>query len=186
MNLTKGHLIQFTVVVGFISYCVTMLIDGIMKLESYTIATAILCFVWLSVVHIYKDVLLSRNKAIERKTLNELKCMDPFEFERYVADLYRSLGYWVKQTKKTGDGGKDIIAKKDGQIYFIECKRYNSPIGFGKMRDFIGACTLEGNHIKGIYVTTSTFTSDAIAAANRRGIELIDGNRLISIINSQI
>ena len=43
--------------------------------------------------------------------------MDPFKFEDYIAAIYKKLGYSVEQTKKTGDGGKDIIIKKGGKTY---------------------------------------------------------------------
>ena len=95
------------------------------------------------------------------------------------------MGYSVKQTKRTGDGGKDIVATKNGQTYFVECKRYSDPINVHKMRDFVGACVLGGKDVKGIYVTTSSFTNDAKSAANRIGIQMIDGNKLMSMIRSK-
>jgi restriction endonuclease Mrr len=53
------------------------------------------------------------------------------------------------------------------------------------MRDFVGACVLGGKDVKGIYVTTSSFTNDAKSAANRIGIQMIDGNKLMSMIRSK-
>ena len=111
--------------------------------------------------------------------------MHPFKFEDYVAKLYKNMGYSVKQTKRTGDGGKDMVATKNGQTYFVECKRYSDPINVHKMRDFVGACVLGGKDVKGIYVTTSSFTNDAKSAANRIGIQMIDGNKLMSMIRSK-
>ena len=117
-------------------------------------------------------------------SLSDLKRMDPFKFETYVAKLYKSMGYSVQQTKRTGDGGKDIVATKDGQTYYIECKRYSRPISSNKMRDFVGACVLGGKEVKGIYVTTSDFTNDAKSAAKRIGIQMVDGNKLMNMIKS--
>lgn len=153
---------------------------------SYAIAIIILCVLLLFILTAYSDTLFWKDKsAIEYRSLSDLKRMHPFKFEDYVAKLYKNMGYSVKQTKRTGDGGKDIVATKNGQTYFVECKRYSDPINVHKMRDFVGACVLGGKDVKGIYVTTSSFTNDAKSAANRIGIQMIDGNKLMSMIRSK-
>ena len=153
---------------------------------SYAIAIIILCVLLLFILTTYSDTLFWKDKsAIEYRSLSDLKRMHPFKFEDYVAKLYKNMGYSVKQTKRTGDGGKDIVATKNGQTYFVECKRYSDPINVHKMRDFVGACVLGGKDVKGIYVTTSSFTNDAKSAANRIGIQMIDGNKLIGMIRSK-
>lgn len=153
---------------------------------SYIIAIIILCVLLLFILITYSDTLFWKDKSgIEYRSLSDLKRMHPFKFEDYVAKLYKNMGYSVKQTKRTGDGGKDIVATKNGQTYFVECKRYSDPINVHKMRDFVGACVLGGKDVKGIYVTTSSFTNDAKSAANRIGIQMIDGNKLMSMIRSK-
>lgn len=153
---------------------------------SYAIAIIILCVLLLFILTTYSDTLFWKDKSvIEYRSLSDLKRMHPFKFEDYVAKLYKNMGYSVKQTKRTGDGGKDIVATKNGQTYFVECKRYSDPINVHKMRDFVGACVLGGKDVKGIYVTTSSFTNDAKSAANRIGIQMIDGNKLMSMIKSK-
>ena len=153
---------------------------------SYVIAIIILCVLLLFILTTYSDTLFWKDKSgIEYRSLSDLKRMHPFKFEDYIAKLYKNMGYSVKQTKRTGDGGKDMIATKNGQTYFVECKRYSDPINVHKMRDFIGACVLGGKDVKGIYVTTSSFTNDAKSAANRIGIQMIDGNKLMSMIRSK-
>ena len=141
---------------------------------SYAIAIIILCVLLLFILTTYSDTLFWKDKsAIEYRSLSDLKRMHPFKFEDYVAKLYKNMGYSVKQTKRTGDGGKDMVATKNGQTYFVECKRYSDPINVHKMRDFVGACVLGGKDVKGIYVTTSSFTNDAKSAANRIGIQML-------------
>lgn len=153
---------------------------------SYAIAIIILCVLLLFILTTYSDTLFWKDKsAIKYRSLSDLKRMHPFKFEDYVAKLYKNMGYSVKQTKRTGDGGKDMVATKNGQTYFVECKRYSDPINVHKMRDFVGACVLGGKDVKGIYVTTSSFTNDAKSAANRIGIQMIDGNKLMSMIRSK-
>ena len=54
------------------------------------------------------------------------------------------------------------------------------------------ACTSNDDEMSSVNQESNSSTfpkrsyNDAIAAANRRGIELIDGNKLISMINSHI
>lgn len=153
---------------------------------SYAIAIIILCVLLLFILITYSDTLFWKDKSgIEYRSLSDLKRMHPFKFEDYIAKLYKNMGYSVKQTKRTGDGGKDMIATKNGQTYFVECKRYSDPVNVHKMRDFVGACVLGGKDVKGIYVTTSSFTNDAKSAANRIGIQMIDGNKLMSMVRSK-
>lgn len=72
-----------------------------------------------------------RNSETERirksllKSQDYLRSMSPQEFEDIVAELFRSLGYDVKQTPYTNDQGKDAIIFKDGKKSLIECKRYS-------------------------------------------------------------
>ena len=49
---------------------------------------------------------------------NQIKEMSSREFEFFVAELFEKLGYSVKVTKATRDGGQDIIATKKGPIPF--------------------------------------------------------------------
>ena len=91
-----------------------------MSVVLYTIAIIILCVLLMFIVIVYKDILFWKDRSrVEYMSLSDLKRMDPFKFETYVAKLYKSMGYSVQQTKRTGDGGKDIVATKDGQTYYM-------------------------------------------------------------------
>lgn len=88
------------------------------------------------------------------------------EFENIMAEIYSRLGYEVKKTKSTRDGGKDIIIKRKeifgDFVYYVECKKYaaNRPVGVGILRNLVGTISLD--HVNGgILATTSYFTKDA-------------------------
>ena len=90
------------------------------------------------------------------------------EFEEVVAEVFRAKGFAVDLTKKTRDGGKDIIAiHTDGlgiqNKYFIECKHCaeDNKIGVGIVRALHGVKNTKDGPNKTILATTSTFTSDA-------------------------
>ncbi len=143
--------------------------------------------------HEYEQLKIEREKAeqleqIKLKNLNYLLSLSPEEFENAVAKLFVSLGYSVKQTPFTGDGGLDAIATKDGTKHLIECKRYaiDNLVGRPELQKFFAAIIQE-NASGGFFVTTSNFSDKAKKFIQndhikQRKIELIDGNKLIEII----
>jgi restriction system protein len=63
------------------------------------------------------------------------------------------------------------------------CKRWQQSVPASEIRDFRGA--LQGRADKGLFVTTGSFTRDAIKEASRDGatpIDLLDGEALVNKI----
>ena len=106
------------------------------------------------------------------------KELSPDAFERLVKRMLRESGFvQVEVTGRTGDGGIDGkgIVRVGGLLSFhvlFQCKRYQSSVSAGAIRDFRGA--LIGRADKGLFVTTGTFTRDAIREATRDGAPPID------------
>lgn len=99
------------------------------------------------------------------KNPHELKTMDRRLFEELVAELFHGFKYQVELTKRTRDGGKDIIAIKQDDInvkYLIECKRPDpgNKVTIETVRGLYGVKTSDGA-TKGIVVTTAYLTKDA-------------------------
>lgn len=108
--------------------------------------------------------------------------INPRVFEDVVIGVYQDLGGAVQATGRTGDGGIDaVIQSRNGETVGVQVKRYRGKIGAAQIREFAGALYLKGM-LRGIYVTTSTFTTGAQAtarqsAAARIPIELVDAPR---------
>jgi restriction system protein len=111
--------------------------------------------------------------------------MDPSAFERLTKRMLRELGFvQVEVTGRSGDGGIDGkgLARIHDVLTFhvvFQCKRYQGSVSAGDIRDFRGAMVGRGD--KGLFITTGTFTRDAIREATRDGappIDLVDGNQL--------
>jgi restriction system protein len=111
--------------------------------------------------------------------------LTPSSFERLIQRILREKGFsQVEVTGKTGDGGIDGrgIAKINGILSFhiiFQCKRYKGKVSSSEIRDFRGA--MVGRTDKGLFITTGTFTRDAIREANRDGapaIDLMDGDKI--------
>ena len=128
-------------------------------------------------------------EALISELLDRVKKISPSDFEKLVIELLVKMGYGgsiedaATITKYSGDEGIDGIIKEDilglDSIY-IQAKRYSGEvIGRPALHAFVGA--LSPHHAKkGVFITTSTFSNQAIAyakAAEAR-IILIDGHQL--------
>ncbi len=111
--------------------------------------------------------------------------IDPSSFERLIQRLLRESGFvQVDVTGRTGDGGIDGkgIARIHGFMSFhvvFQCKRYQGVVSASHIRDFRGA--MVGRADKGLFITTGTFSRDAVKEATRDGappIDLVDGDHL--------
>ncbi|MBH0346329.1 restriction endonuclease [Bacillus thuringiensis serovar muju] len=124
------------------------------------------------------------NRVQVAATRSNLEVMDPREFEYFVADVFRSLGYKVHVTSGSNDGGKDIILHKGKEMKFVEVKRYTkSSIG----RPFIQklhSAIVDADAVGGYFVTLSHFNKNARQYAANKNIELIDGDSLINMMKS--
>jgi hypothetical protein len=120
--------------------------------------------------------------------LEHLRNMDPTLFEKLFGWVLKELHFEeVEHKGQTGDGGIDLVCVRrvDFQIdrYYVQCKRYSKKITSPQIRNFKGALTGRGE--RGIFVTTSSFTDDALSEAKREGappLSLIDGQKLCDIL----
>lgn len=113
-----------------------------------------------------------------------------WDFEELVAEVYRRHGFSASVTQKTRDGGKDIFATcaQGGITYtsYFQCKQQNAPVGVSVVRELYGVLERDGID-KGIIVTSSRFTRDAIHEADRLNgrIVLIDFERLRELMQQR-
>lgn len=121
----------------------------------------------------------------KEKLLAKLYTISPSSFEKLAQRILRESGFTqVEVVGKSGDGGIDGkgILKLNGFLSFrviFQCKRYRSSVCPSQIRDFRGA--MQGRADKGLFITTGTFTRDAVKEATRDGapaIDLIDGELL--------
>jgi restriction system protein len=138
----------------------------------------------------YKKV----NEALAQDILERTRKVTPDFFEDLLIELLIAMGYGgagegaAHALGKTGDNGVDGVIDQDplgvDQIY-IQAKRYaeGNNVGAGDIRDFFGALNLKRAQ-KGIFITTSDFTSSAQDTANNLGmrIVLINGKELAKLM----
>ncbi len=121
---------------------------------------------------------LSKEIELQKLALDFSNLKNGYEFEEYVANLYKKLGYKIEEvTKKSGDQGADVIAWKNKEKYVIQAKFYNSPVGNKAVQEVVASLGMYKAN-KGIVVTNNTFTISAIELAKANNIELIDGEKI--------
>ncbi len=120
---------------------------------------------------------LSRRGALARwfhshSGMNNLNDMTPLQFEVFVREVYARLGYEAELTKRSGDEGVDVLAKKDGLIYAIQVKKTAKPIGSPVIQTLLGSmANIEAD--RGICVASAGFTRDAQRFAAGKPIILV-------------
>ncbi|WP_210463780.1 restriction endonuclease [Rufibacter roseolus] len=128
-------------------------------------------------------------QELVEEILSKIKALSPAFFEKLVVQLLVKMGYGGsfreagKALGKSGDGGIDGIIKEDIlglDVIYIQAKRWdNNPVGRPDIQSFVGALAGQGAK-KGVFITTSRFSADAIAYTprNETKIVLIDGQQL--------
>lgn len=130
--------------------------------------------------------------TVEADLLARLKAAPPDFFERVVVRLLVAMGYGGslkdagRAVGRTGDEGVDGIINEDRlglDVVYIQAKRWSSTVSRPDVQQFAGA--LAGKRArKGVFITTSGFSADAVAYA--RSIEpriiLINGEQLAAFM----
>lgn len=129
-------------------------------------------------------------KSLAQDILARIIKITPEFFEKLVVDLLVKMGYGGsitdagKAVGKSGDEGIDGTIKEDKlglDIIYIQAKRWQpgNVVGRPELQKFVGALAGQGAK-KGIFITTSSFTKDALQyiPRNETKIVLIDGQQL--------
>ena len=99
------------------------------------------------------------------------------QFELYLVNLFKDLGYKTKHNGKSGDQGADLILRKDDYVYVVQAKYYTGKLSNTPVQEITGALKYY-NANQGVVVTNSEFTSGAVELAKVNNVILIDGKGL--------
>lgn len=107
------------------------------------------------------------------------------EFEVLVGEAFRREGYAVTETCSGADGGMDLVLKKEGETYLVQCKQWKAyKVGVTTVREFYGVMAAKGA-AGGFVVTSGVFTNEALAFATGTNIQLMDGKALHALIREE-
>ena len=131
---------------------------------------------------------------LQADVLARVRQAPPAFLESVVVTLLTAMGYgggdaeMARVTGRSGDGGIDGKIREDAlgldEVY-VQAKRYadGGTVGGGDLRNFAGALDAAGT-VKGVFVTTATFTRAATDYVQRspKRIVLIDGDELARLM----
>jgi restriction system protein len=132
--------------------------------------------------------------ALAQELLERVRGALPDFFERLIVNLLLAMGYGGSAAEagralgRSGDGGVDGVIDQDAlglDRVYIQAKRYadGNTVGPSAIRDFFGSLDRHKAN-KGLFVTTSSFTSSARETADylSKRIVLIDGELLARLM----
>lgn len=124
--------------------------------------------------------------------LNSIMEKHPSFFEQLIVDLLLKMGYGYDAESGImvggpHDGGIDGIINEDKlglDLIYLQAKRYkeSQKIGRKDLQAFVGAME---NVQKGVFITTSSFTTEArkfVARQQQKSIKIIDGKLLAELM----
>jgi restriction system protein len=113
------------------------------------------------------------------RTLDAARAMSWADFSGALADAFRQDAYSVVQ----GAGAADFELAKAGRISLVGCKRWKAArTGVDPLRDLYDAkCAREAQDC--IYVASGEITDGARAFAKEKGIRLIQGAELATLLS---
>jgi restriction system protein len=119
----------------------------------------------------------------QSKGADSLNGMSWREFELLVGEAFRLQGYAVSEQGGAGpDGGVDIVLRKGSETFLVQCKQWKAfKVSVDVVRELYGVMAAQGA-AGGFVITSGTFTADAKAFAEGRNVRLVDGPRLVGLI----
>ena len=130
--------------------------------------------------------------ALAAEVIDRVRERSPDLFEQLVLDVLRGMGYGGpmedagQHLGQSGDEGVDGVIREDElglDLIYLQAKRWAAPVGRPEIQKFFGA--LHGKRAtKGVFITTSYFTKEAIEYADSvtPRVILVDGQRLARLM----
>lgn len=113
-----------------------------------------------------------------------LSALEWKRFEEVCAGLFERLGFATKSAACGADGGIDIHLywpPSDQPVAIVQCKAWTKKVGVKVIRELCGVMASE-RVAKGIFVTSSTYSDEAMAFAKGNKIVLMDGVEVLKSI----
>ncbi|WGS47649.1 restriction endonuclease (plasmid) [Burkholderia sp. JSH-S8] len=115
-------------------------------------------------------------------TMYHVDAMTGYDFEKFLAELFRTAGYDVEETKLSGDQGADLFVSRFGKKIVIQAKNYSGSVGNAAVQEAISAKSFYDCD-EAMVVTNSHFTRSAIELANAASVRLVGRRDLQSYLD---
>jgi HJR/Mrr/RecB family endonuclease len=110
-------------------------------------------------------------------SIDDVDLMNGYEFEHFVGEIFKKMGYAVRVTKGSGDQGIDVLIEKNGDKIGVQAKCYSSNVSNKAIQEVVAGLKYY-NCYKGIVVTNNYFTESAKSLAEVNNVILWDRNML--------
>ena len=114
-----------------------------------------------------------------------LSALEWKRFETLCADYLQLIGFEPRETRIGADGGIDIWVYKQGiekPVGIVQCKAWTTyKVGVKPVRELFGVMAAEGI-ANGKFITSGEYTSEALAFATGKRLQLISGEMLLNSI----
>ena len=132
---------------------------------------------------------LKRSRSIEllenarSGSSSEVSSLTWQQFEDLIGEGFRQRGFQVTENGGAApDGGVDLILARGTERFLVQCKQWRArQVSVTIVRELYGVMAAQ-QAAGGYVVTSGRFTQDAIAFAEGRNIELIDGGKLPALL----
>jgi len=141
---------------------------------------------------VFEDAYGKLQSTLAYELLTSVKERSPKFFEKLALDLLFAMGYGgsrqdVERVGRAGDGGIDGTINEDRlglDVIYVQAKRWDQGnVGRGDLQKFAGSLDFRKAG-KGVFITTSRFTEDAVNYAKGvdKKIILIDSQKLTQLM----
>lgn len=143
---------------------------------------------WIALTHQQRVWKRADLREERKRTLLELRALEPGAFESFIADLFRRQGYNASAVGGPADFGVDVeVRRADGSLWAVaQCKRYaqHCRVTAAHVMAFCGAFMLSKAEC-GFIFTTGELTRHAKKAAGQfNWLTVHSGGRLVEYAES--
>jgi len=125
----------------------------------------------------YESEKVIGDRPIKGLTMDYIDKCDGEKFEKIIGDCLENQDFNIEYTKRSGDFGVDIIAKRNDLKIAIQIKRYSTVVSRHAVSDVVAGSKYYSCN-KSMVITNNYFTKSTIELARKTDTELVDRDRL--------
>ena len=169
---------------NFLNYIFNTPTMGTLSSRTQCIMFLVFFIFWVIVLLLIfiKKYSTPRNQRILALKKLDIDRMNGDEFENFCVKLLGNNGFnQIRTTPSTSDWGIDILAKKAGKLYAIQCKRYSSNVGNKAVQEAYSGKSIYKADYSAV-MTNSQFTKQAIKDAKALNVLLWDRSAIDKLL----
>lgn len=120
-------------------------------------------------------------------TIEALRSLEWKRFELLCAKYYEAAGFFSETIRCGADGGIDVKLYRvdpDKPLAVVQCKAWsNVAVGVKEIRELLGVMAHEKIG-RGIFITTSSYTAQALEFGSANPLQLLDGPQFVQKLRS--